>query len=59
VVTEYVFAYPGMGRLALQAVSNRDFAVVQAFVFLVAGMITFTNLLVDMSYRLFDPRVRT
>ena len=59
VVTEYVFAYPGMGRLALQAVSNRDFAVVQAFVFVVAGMITLTNLLVDLSYRFFDPRVRT
>lgn len=58
VVTEWVFAYPGMGRLALQAVSNRDFAVVQAFVFLVAAMITTTNLLVDLSYRLFDPRVR-
>ena len=58
VVTEYVFAYPGMGRLALQAVSNRDFAVVQAFVFVVAAMITATNLLVDMSYRFFDPRVR-
>lgn len=58
VVTEYVFAYPGMGRLALQAVSNRDFAVVQAFVFVVAAMITATNLLVDVSYRLFDPRVR-
>jgi peptide/nickel transport system permease protein len=58
VITEYVFAYPGMGRLALQAVSNRDFAVVQAFVFVVAVMITATNLLVDMSYRLFDPRVR-
>lgn len=58
VVTEYVFAYPGMGRLALQAVSNRDFAVVQAFVLLVATMITLTNLLVDVSYRFFDPRVR-
>lgn len=59
VVTEYVFAYPGMGRLALQAVSNRDFAVVQAFVLLVATMITLTNLLVDVSYRFFDPRVRS
>lgn len=58
VVTEWVFAYPGMGRLVLQAVSNRDFAVVQAFVFLVAAMITATNLLVDVSYRFFDPRVR-
>lgn len=59
VVTEYVFAYPGMGRLALQAVSNRDFAVVQAFVFVVAAGITIVNLLVDITYALLDPRIRT
>jgi peptide/nickel transport system permease protein len=58
VVTEYVFAYPGVGRLVLQAISNRDFPVVQAFVVTVAVTISAINLLVDLSYALLDPRIR-
>ena len=58
VVTEEVFAYPGMGRLALQAISNRDFAVVQAFVVVMAVLITVLNILVDLMYTQLDPRVR-
>lgn len=58
VVTEEVFAYPGMGRLALQAIANRDFAIVQAFVVVMAILITVINLLVDLLYSRLDPRVR-
>jgi peptide/nickel transport system permease protein len=58
VIVESVFAWPGLGRLAVQAIANRDFPVVQAFVFLVALAITAVNLLVDMAYTWLDPRVR-
>jgi peptide/nickel transport system permease protein len=47
VITEQIFAYPGVGRLAVQAISNRDFTVVQAFVMFVAVLIETLNLLVD------------
>src|SRR5690606_24898296 len=47
VVTEYVFSYPGVGLLALDAISQRDFPVVQAFVVFTALVITLVNLLVD------------
>ena len=57
VVTEEVFAYPGMGRLALQAIANRDFPVVQAFVVVMAVLITAINLGVDLLYARLDPRV--
>lgn len=58
VVTETVFAYPGMGRLAIQAISNRDFAVVQAFVVVMAMIIVSINILVDLIYTVLDPRIR-
>jgi peptide/nickel transport system permease protein len=58
VITEEVFAYPGIGRLAIQAISNRDFAVVQAFVIFLAVLIVGINLAVDLSYTVLDPRVR-
>lgn len=58
VITEEVFAYPGVGRLAIQAIANRDFTVVQAFVLLIAALIVAINLLVDLSYGLLDPRLR-
>jgi peptide/nickel transport system permease protein len=58
VVTETVFAYPGMGRLAVQAIANRDFAVVQAFVAVAAVVFAVANLAVDMFYMLLDPRIR-
>ncbi len=58
VVTEYVFAYPGMGRLVLQAIGNRDFAVVQAFVALMALVIAGINILIDLLYSVLDPRVQ-
>lgn len=58
VVTEYVFAYPGMGRLVLQAIGNRDFAVVQAFVVLMALVIAVINILIDLLYSVLDPRIK-
>jgi len=58
VVTETVFAYPGMGRLAVQAIANRDFAVIQAFVMVAALIFALANLAVDVLYTLLDPRIR-
>ncbi len=58
VITEEVFAYPGMGRLAVQAIQGRDFSVIQAFVVLVAVLIVLVNLVVDLLYGWLDPRVK-
>ena len=58
VTTEVVFAWPGMGRLAFEAVVWRDFPVLQAVVIMWAALIVFTNLLVDLSYAIIDPRMR-
>ena len=58
IIVEQVFAFPGMGRLVLQAVSNRDVPVVQAFVFITALLVAAVNLLVDMLYTVIDPRLR-
>lgn len=58
VITETVFSYPGMGRLAVQAIKNRDFPVIQAFVVITAVMIITINLVVDLLYRQLDPRIR-
>jgi peptide/nickel transport system permease protein len=57
-VTETVFAWPGVGRLLVQAVANRDLAVVQTIVLLVAATMVAANYLVDIAYGVFDPRVR-
>jgi peptide/nickel transport system permease protein len=58
VITETIFAWPGLGRLTVQALLNRDFPVVLAAVFLISVMYTLTNLLVDLLYGWLDPRVR-
>lgn len=58
VVTETVFAWPGVGRLMIQSISYRDFPVVQAGVFVLAMVFIITNLLVDVLYGLIDPRIR-
>ena len=59
VITEEVFAYPGIGRLAIQAIANRDFSVVQAFVIFTAALIVAINLAVDIAYAVLDPRLRS
>lgn len=58
VVVEVVFAYPGMGQLAVNAVQSRDMFVVQAFVFVVAMLVLASNLVVDVLYGFLDPRIR-
>jgi peptide/nickel transport system permease protein len=58
VVVEQVFAWPGMGRVTVQALLNRDFAVVMAAVVLFAAMYTLANLLADMAYGWANPQVR-
>jgi len=58
VVTETVFAWPGIGRLAIQSIYNRDYPVVQCTVFLAALMFIVINLMIDLLYGLLDPRAR-
>jgi peptide/nickel transport system permease protein len=58
VVTESVFAWPGTGLLAVDAVRARDFQVVQAIVIVFAAVFIFTNLIVDILYAYLDPRIR-
>lgn len=57
-VIENVFAWPGIGRLAVQAVAARDYTIVQAIMLLSTVVFVTLNLLVDLSYRLLDPRMR-
>jgi len=58
VITEQIFAYPGVGRLAIDAISTRDFPVVQANVIFVSVVVVALSLLVDMLYLALDPRIR-
>ena len=58
VITETIFAWPGVGRLAVQAIYNRDYPVVQAAVFLLATIFVVVNLVVDILYTYLDPRVK-
>lgn len=57
VVVENVFTLPGVGTLLFQAIENRDLAVVQDVVMMVVGIVLLANLIVDISYRLIDPRI--
>jgi peptide/nickel transport system permease protein len=58
VVTETVFNIPGLGRLTADAILRRDYPVVQGLILLFASSYVIINLLVDLSYVLFDPRIR-
>jgi len=58
VITETIFAWPGVGRLAIQAIYNRDFPVTRAAVLILATIFVLINLLVDILYTYLDPRVR-
>ena len=58
VLVEIVFARPGLGRLIYDAISTRNFAVLQGAVLVVVIAFVLTNLLVDLSYSLIDPRIR-
>ena len=59
VVTETIFAWPGIGRLVVEAIFNRDFPVVQGVVLVVSLIFVAVNVLVDFSYAILDPRIRT
>jgi peptide/nickel transport system permease protein len=58
VVTESVYAIPGLGRLTVDAVLARDYPTVQAVILLFSAIYVLVNLLVDLSYTLLDPRIR-
>lgn len=58
VITESIFAWPGVGRLALQAISARDYPLVQASVLVISVIYVFLNLAVDLLYVYLDPRIR-
>ena len=57
VITETIFAWPGVGRLAIQAISSNDFRVVQAVVVVASAVFIVVNLLVEILYSWIDPRI--
>ena len=58
VVVETIFGFPGIGKLMIDSVLQRDFAVVQAAVFVTAIVIFLMNILIDIAYAMLDPRIR-
>jgi peptide/nickel transport system permease protein len=58
IVTETVFAIPGLGRLTVDAILRRDYPIIQGVILLFSGVYVLINLLVDLSYTFFDPRIR-
>ena len=58
VVTEQVFNLNGIGQLFVQSVARNDFMLIQGMVMLIAAFYVFVNLIVDLLYAVFDPRIR-
>ena len=58
IVTETIFSWPGVGRLAVQAIQSRDYPLLQGCILTIALSYVFVNLLTDLLYALVDPRVR-
>ena len=58
VLTETVFNIPGVGRLTVDAITNRDYPIIQGIMVIFAGAYVVVNLMVDLSYSLIDPRIR-
>ncbi len=58
VVVETVFAWPGIGFMAIQAIQQQDLILLQAIVFVVAVIVVIVNLLLDFAYKLIDPRIQ-
>ena len=58
IIIEQVFTIPGIGRLLLASINNRDFPVVQAIVVILAAWIVIVNFVADLLYQLVDPRIR-
>ena len=57
-IVEQVFALPGLGRLVLNAITQRDYALIQGTVLFIAANFIILNLLIDLLYATLDPRVR-
>jgi peptide/nickel transport system permease protein len=57
-IVEVVFAYPGLGRLTINAIGQRDFPIVQAAIFVAGVAYVLLNLVVDLAYTYLDPRIR-
>jgi peptide/nickel transport system permease protein len=58
VITEVIFAWPGLGQLMVESITGRDYPMIQGIVVLAGLVYIVMNLLVDLSYRLLDPRIR-
>ena len=58
VLTETIFGLTGVGRTIFDAITSRDYAVIQGFTLIIAFTYVFINLLVDLSYAVLDPRIR-
>lgn len=58
VITETVFAWPGIGQLAVRSIFNRDYPLIQAVVFTIAILFVLINLVVDVFYAMLDPRIK-
>jgi peptide/nickel transport system permease protein len=58
IITEQVFNWPGMGRLAVESIFQRDYPVIMGINLLTAVLVTLGNLMADVSYALVDPRIR-
>jgi ABC-type dipeptide/oligopeptide/nickel transport system permease component len=59
IVIEQVFNIPGIGRMLLSSINNRDYPVVEAIIMGIAILVMVVNLIVDIIYRLVDPRIET
>ena len=59
VIVESIFGWPGVGKLMIDSIIQRDFAIVQASIFVTAALIFVMNILIDLAYAMLDPRVRT
>ena len=57
-IIEVVFAWPGIGRLIIDSIQQNDFPMVQTAIIVLAASISLANVLVDVSYRVIDPRIR-
>ena len=58
-IVENIFSWPGLGRLAVEAISNRDYPVIQGYVVWMSVIFLLINFLIDLSYQTIDPRIRT
>ena len=58
VVTETVFAIPGIGRLTVDAILRRDYPIIQGVILIFSATYVIINLVIDLSYVFFDPRIR-